>query len=77
MGYYIYKGESAETNKLINDLYYDMGTNSNLAGTSVSQFKSGFEKYIYQKKRSNFCENGIPKKCALCEHDWRIFIIIL
>ncbi len=46
MGHYIYRGESAETNKLISDLYYDMGTNSNLAGTSIAQFKSGFEKYI-------------------------------
>ena len=46
MGHYIYRGESTETNKLISDLYYDMGTNSNLAGTSIAQFKSGFEKYI-------------------------------
>ncbi len=46
MSYYLYKGESTETDKVMVDLYNDMGTNTEASGTSISQFKSGFEKYI-------------------------------
>lgn len=46
VSHYLYKGESTETDKVMADLYNDMGTNTEASGTSISQFKSGFEKYI-------------------------------
>lgn len=43
--YFLYSGESDTTDKLIQDLYYDMGTNTNGYGTTINQFLNGLVKY--------------------------------
>lgn len=49
---FLYYGESDVTNKVVSDLYYDMGTNTDGAGTTIDQFTKGMTKYI--KRNGNY-----------------------